>query len=78
MSNLIHCDGPDCGNTEPDERRLCDEAWLRVEQGGGGPALDFCSRDCLAAWSKPPVVVTVDGMGADPAGSELCRPVNGL
>lgn len=52
MSNLVHCDGPDCENTEPDERRLCDAPWLRVEQGGGASSLDFCSRDCLAAWSK--------------------------
>lgn len=51
MSNLVHCDGPNCDNTEPDQRRLCDAPWLRVEQGGGEPALDFCSRACLAAWS---------------------------
>lgn len=51
MSNLIHCDGPGCDKTKPIQSRLCDNAWLMVEQGDVEPPRDFCSRACLAAWS---------------------------
>lgn len=54
MSNLIHCDGPDCEQTKPlaGSRRLCDGDWLMLEQGEALPNLDFHSRACLAAWSS--------------------------
>jgi hypothetical protein len=47
MSNLIHCDGPDC-----DQTALCAPDWIRVRQGQMEPVRDFCSRTCLAAWSS--------------------------
>jgi hypothetical protein len=55
MSNLIHCDGPDCDQAlnpdDPTDDRLCVGPWIQVGQAGH-PRLDFCSQACLAAWSS--------------------------
>jgi hypothetical protein len=65
MSALVHCDGPDCEQVEPAQRRLCDAPWLRLERGDYEPTLHFHSRGCLAAWS-------LKLTGASPAKSEPC------
>lgn len=53
MSNLIHCDNPDCENTRDSsrERRLHERPWLEVQQAG--QRLDFCSLDCMRRWAGP-------------------------
>lgn len=54
MSNLIHCDGPDCDQTlnpdNPIDDRLCAAPWIQISQAGQA-RLDFHSQVCLAAWS---------------------------
>jgi hypothetical protein len=53
MSELVHCDGPDCDQVEPADRRLCDAPWMRLDRGNTDlePMLHFHSRSCLAAWT---------------------------
>jgi hypothetical protein len=54
MSVLVHCNGPACDNTRDPGyqiRALCEGGWLRVSQGEGARTLDFCSHDCLTAWT---------------------------
>lgn len=89
MSNLIHCDGPDCNKTKDVAAAppLCTPSWLMLEQADGLPTLDFCSRGCLAAWSKPRDAIDddqcmCDGSQVDPHTVAQHRPrpmgVNGL
>lgn len=57
MSNLIHCDGPDCERTQNpdvDRRALCQLPWLTLEQGDD--RYDFHHRDCLVRWAVPPEI----------------------
>lgn len=55
MSNLIHCDGPDCNVTRdpnlPDMRALGESPWVHVDQGDRLPALDFHDVNCLSRWA---------------------------
>lgn len=55
MSNLIHCDGPNCDQVRdpnaPVMRRLGESGWIHVEEGPDDTK-DFHSRACLAAWSS--------------------------
>lgn len=51
MSNLIHCDGPGCDETKPDERRLCDAPWFHVERDDVERPRDFHSEACMARWA---------------------------
>lgn len=62
MSNLIHCDGPNCDKTKDinEPERLGRPGWLMLEQANG-PTVDFHDRACLTAWSTgKPAEPTVD------------------
>jgi hypothetical protein len=53
MSALVHCDGPDCEQVEPAQRRLCDAPWMRLDRGNTDfePMLHFHTQSCLTAWA---------------------------
>lgn len=53
MTNLIHCDGPDCDKTRDprvSERLASSYGWFHVETAHD-TTLDFCSDVCMAAWA---------------------------
>lgn len=92
MSNLIHCDGPDCDETKDNTpgviiRQLCEASWFALERDG--ERLDFHDDQCLANWTtgKPRTAASsqpcmCDGSQIDPHTVAQHRPrsmgVNGL
>lgn len=55
MSNLTHCDGPNCEERKDDRgvsiRRWGVESWLTVQSDW--QSFDFCSPTCLVAHFAP-------------------------
>lgn len=50
MSDMTHCDGPDCDKTKPryGARRLRDGPWISLSSRPDD--VDFCGKACAIAW----------------------------
>ena len=65
----FYCDGPECEHHGSSDF----PGWL-ILTDREGPRKHFCNGDCLmkwaASWSRPPIVIQMDGTVEDPEEDE--------